>query len=432
MPPVKGNTKKVSIFQRDENVLPFFSWHDKTRIGTVLRIALVAFMAFVVIISLVAQYAHVTLASASSFYPLTYAIPAAIIFALIVLGLFKRMRSTFSRIVISLVAAMVLLIGVSLVASYVNLLPLMLLSQNEVSLPKKYAALQVQSDDGGQNLVLMHQYGRPDGSYERKTQTGADDLVCPFKVDALKITVSAANGEEFTASGALYVLPSEIDRLSIEWLNDDTARLYLSEDAATLIPREMIGVAEVTGDYQNYRYVFADTSFMDGYLADSDLSGQRVAGVSDNENAGHKLNIYRSEAEAYRATSIYQMSPESLKQIYTAYPSLFFNLLVKTDVRAEGEIMVEPYGTLDQFEVAYDRDSNILTVKPGGDSVGADGEIVLYLSEKQEAAQEKEEEQAFLSENPQTGYSGYAAAYNEIIVRFQPSYGTASDISEQN
>ncbi|MBQ7606352.1 MAG: hypothetical protein IJU59_07720, partial [Firmicutes bacterium] len=102
MPPVKGNTKKVSIFQRDENVLPFFSWHDKTRIGTVLRIALVAFMAFVVIISLVAQYAHVTLANASSFYPLTYAIPAAIIFALIVLGLFKRMRSTFSRIVVGL------------------------------------------------------------------------------------------------------------------------------------------------------------------------------------------------------------------------------------------------------------------------------------------------------------------------------------------
>ena len=142
MPPVKG-TKKNGFFTRDENVLPFFSWHEKTKLGTILRIALVAFMAFTVIISLVARYAHITLSSASSFLPMTYAIPLAIVFALVVLALFKRMRSTFSRVTVGLAAAMVVLLAISILSSYLNLMPLLLLSQNEVSLPKKYAGLQV-------------------------------------------------------------------------------------------------------------------------------------------------------------------------------------------------------------------------------------------------------------------------------------------------
>ena len=434
MPPVKGTNKKVSIFHRDENVLPFFSWHDKTKVGVALRIALVAFMGFVVLISIAARYVSVTLASASTFYPLTYIIPLAIVAALIVLGLFKRMRSTFSRILVGLVAAMVLLIGVSLVSSYLNLMPLMLLSQNEVSLPKKYAALQVNCDGKKQNLVLMHQYGRPDGSYERKTETGADDLVCPFKVDGVKITVSAANSEECIATGALYVRSDEIEKLAVEWLDEDTARIYVSEDASALIPQEMIGTAEVTGNYQNYRYVFADTSFMSSLSAASDGSGQRVTGIEGNEREGHKLNIYRTDVTAYQATSIYQMSPESLKQVYTAYPSLLFNLLIKTDVKTEGEITVEPYGTVEEFQLLYDKENDSLTVRPSGASSGADGEIVLHLNEKVDVLSAQEAASPEPADPPaeQKDLSGYKTAYNEIIVHFQPSGENSSDPSEQN
>lgn len=417
MPPVKG-TKKNGFFTRDENVLPFFSWHEKTKLGTILRIALVAFMAFTVIISLVARYAHITLSSASSFLPMTYAIPLAIVFALVVLALFKRMRSTFSRVTVGVVAAMVVLLAISILSSYLNLMPLLLLSQNEVSLPKKYAGLQVKGEDYKQNIVLMHQYGRPDGSHERKTETGADDLVCPYKVDAIKITVSAANDEELTASGAIYVLPEEIDKLNIEWLDDDTARIYLSDDATALIPEEMIASADVIGDYKTYTYVFENTDFMSDYSSVSDGTGQRIGGLENNERAGHKLNIYRSETQAYKATSIYQMSPESLKQIYTAYPSLLFNIFVKTDVRNEGEIVVEPYGTLNEFELAYDSAKDTLTVRPGGEFTGASGEIVLYLNEKytQEDAAQLE---TAASQSAQPAPINGSRAFNEISVKIK-------------
>ena len=297
-------------------------------------------------------------------------------------------------------------------------MPLLELSLNEVSLHRKSAGLQVKGEDYKQNIVLMHQYGRPDGSHERKTETGADDLVCPYRVDAIKITVSAANDEELTASGAIYVLPEEIDKLNIEWLDDDTARIYLSDDATALIPEEMIASAEVTGDYKTYTYVFENTDFMSDYSSVSDGTGQRIGGLENNERAGHKLNIYRSETQAYKATSIYQMSPESLKQIYTAYPSLLFNIFVKTDVRNEGEIVVEPYGTLNEFELAYDSAKDTLTVRPGGDYTGASGEIVLYLNEKytQEDAAQPE---IAASQSAQPAPINGSRAFNEISVKIK-------------
>ncbi|MBQ9409856.1 MAG: hypothetical protein IJU28_10770, partial [Clostridia bacterium] len=89
MPPVKG-TKKNGFFTRDENVLPFFSWHEKTKLGTILRIVLLIFMGFVLMLIPLGLFANLKLSNATTFSELIYIVPIIIAFALIMLALFKR------------------------------------------------------------------------------------------------------------------------------------------------------------------------------------------------------------------------------------------------------------------------------------------------------------------------------------------------------
>ena len=104
MPPVKGKTtsRKNDFFKRDENVLPFFSWHDKTKIGTILRVALILFSLFIAILAALGYFAGFKLSSINSFSPFIRIVPIVIVFALAVVGLFKRMRSTFTRLLTGL------------------------------------------------------------------------------------------------------------------------------------------------------------------------------------------------------------------------------------------------------------------------------------------------------------------------------------------
>ena len=411
MPPVKGK-KTIDFFKKDESVLPFFSWHPKTRVGTVLRIALIVFMLLVVILNLVANYASITLASATSFYPFTFIVPIAIIFALILLGLFKRMRSSFTRLLVGAIAAIVLLLGISLISTYISLLPLTMLSQSEYSWPEKYAAMKVEGESGKQNLIIMRQYARPEGSQEMTSEKGTD-LACPYRVDALRITVSSAQGEEIGAEGAIYVLQDEIEHLHVEWTDENTARIYLDEQATTLIPEDMIARAQITGNNEKYRYA-VDFAEKQAYSSATKDEGSYFR-QEQNEKGEHRIYLYKTEVHAYQPVSVYHMTPESLGQAYSAYPSLFFNFLVKTNVKTEGVIEVKPYGELKSIAASYV--DGVITLTPGEDSVDASGSITIHMNEKMDAAGTQDDTETE-EEMPAPVSFEKAFSFDEITVSF--------------
>ena len=416
MPPVKGKTtsRKNDFFKRDENVLPFFSWHDKTKIGTILRVALILFSLFIAILAALGYFAGFKLSSINSFSPFIRIVPIVIVFALAVVGLFKRMRSTFTRLLTGLLAGIVVLLGISVISTYTNAIPILSLSEYGTTAFYKYRGEQGVDGDEKQNIVILYCYELPDGSYIRNVGRGATEAVCPSRQEVYKVSLEKPDGEDFTATGAIYVKSDEIDKLKIEWTDDNNARIYLTEDATTFIPEEMIGKAGVAGESMTYRYVFSDTSFMQDYDASSKGVGEPILGCTDTARAGNTIRLRYEKAYAYQALSVYRMSSDGFKMHFIAYPSYLFNLFTKADIKTEGMITMEPYGSIEKFDVEYNKNENVVRVKPAEGSLGASGEIVLYLNEKAEQSEASDPEKPV-----EPDITNGKPAFNEIIVHFQ-------------
>ena len=104
MPPVKARS---NLFKKDENVLPFFSVHPRTKIGTILRISLTVFMLVCALLTFIAGKTGYTLAKYWDWQLLVYFIPIALIFALIVLAIYKRLKTPIQKIIVGILAVMV-------------------------------------------------------------------------------------------------------------------------------------------------------------------------------------------------------------------------------------------------------------------------------------------------------------------------------------
>lgn len=112
---VKGSGKSDSfLFSRDPDTLPFFSIHNKTLVGKILRIALCVFFVIVLILEVLARTTGLLYSHYFDYSYLIYVVPGVILLALITLALVKRIPIRFFKVVVVVIA---IVFGMSVVST---------------------------------------------------------------------------------------------------------------------------------------------------------------------------------------------------------------------------------------------------------------------------------------------------------------------------
>ena len=89
-----------SWLEKDPDTLPFFSIHPSTKVGMILRILLCAFMVLVFLLTIVGSKLGLVFYKYWDLYYLIYMVPAVIVIAMVVLALFKRMKTLLGKILV--------------------------------------------------------------------------------------------------------------------------------------------------------------------------------------------------------------------------------------------------------------------------------------------------------------------------------------------
>ena len=193
MPPVKA---KSNLFKKDENVLPFFSIHPRTKIGAILRITLTVFLLICALASFISATTGYTLAKYWDYLPLVQVdmlfgripigfVTVGLIFGLIVLALFKRLKTLIQKIIVGILAGIILMLGISIASTVMNLMPLLTIQQTGTSLPSPTGRLPFKTDGYNEQLVMLRMYAVPDEYQLSDTvlENGEPQKLYPYRTD---------------------------------------------------------------------------------------------------------------------------------------------------------------------------------------------------------------------------------------------------------
>ena len=354
-----------SLFKKNDDALPFFSIHPKTKIGAILRIAFCAFMVLAIIITLVANSTGITPAKYWDWFLLVYLVPAILVLALIIVALFKRLKTMAGRILVGIIAGFLLVTGITLVSTIMALSPLMNVASVGTSAPSPEIRLQFDNGEYKQKIVMMRMYGIPD-EYElsdRQDASGEYERLYPLRHSAFRFSAVGADGEACRTEGEILVRADAKYEIKLDWPDENTARFYPQADPASAAEGEIL-----------VRFSDADASAMQN-------EGKFVRTFT-NGIGTHSVSLYQQDSYTVEYVTVFNLSQEALKRIYIAYPSIGYQLL-KMKTRVEGQITVEPYGSLQPINV-QDMGNRVLRIFPGEGSYGASGEIMIYLDEETE------------------------------------------------
>ena len=347
-----------SMFAKDPDALPFFSLHPKTIVGTIIRI-------FMCVFTLVCMLLMVLAAKGIAFQWIAYVRPLAIMVIvgctalLILLALFKRMPSTFLKV---LVPGVLLMLAISVFTALYSMV------SHVCSLElAPEAAMNV----NGHPLVIMRQCAQPEQKTDENGQTGYVG-----HIEAYKYTVrvpEAIEGVSYAIDGEILVPVSGTWNIAEEWVDEDTFHLYIDKDET--------GVA--TGEI-TVRFSKGETTPASEPAA-SDMSMRNGNKPYVSPAATHQVYLYRSQSYIEQLTdSIYLLDTQAFPRVYCVYPRtmLFF---VRTDVRVDGRLELDAYVKMPDLRVTMNESENVIKIEPAEETEGVRGSITVYLNEKASA-----------------------------------------------
>ena len=352
------------LFKKDENTLPFFSFHPKTRIGTILRVVLLAFMLLWTLMSVIGNTTGIVPAKYWDWSLLVYVVPAFLIFGLVIVALFKRIKTPAGKILTGIICGFILMFALTFVSTVMSVSPLLSVSSTGISNPSPEIRLSVQKDDVREKLVLMRAYTIPQDYIESDTEdpsTHEKQRLYPLRTEVYRYSALGADGEACSAEGEILINKNAKYEVKYEWKDENTVRFYPESETASAVKGEI-----------TVRFSGGGSSFPD--------ENARLVRSFTNAQGTHSASLYVEDSYSVDYVSVYSLSKDALGKRYVAYPSIGYQLL-KANTRVEGFIDVEPYGALS--EIAVDVPSpRVLHLTPGENALGASGEIFIYLDEK--------------------------------------------------
>lgn len=356
------------IFAKNPDVLPFFSFHPKTRLGTIVRIAFSVFVLLELIVTILASNGIMFLWYVRLNW-LIYVVPIVVTVALVAIALYKRMKTTFSRLA---VPGLLVLFTFTVVYTMGSML----------SYTNGFAmSPQMMIESRGHNFVFFRECVFPEASdtliVEKEDGTVTEVPQYDVRVDAHLFTVrvpNAVEGEQYEIKGEIR-LPSaqSVDyEVKGEWTDEDSLRIFISKDSSG------VGEGEITVDFMP-----GDT------MAESPEASESAIYKTAYSSPDGKRDVYLYREDSYLIQKVdtpLMMNERDFEQVFSVYPRSMY-IFAKTTVRSEGNITIEPYGTLAGVQLEWLEEDSVARFTPTSDSVGVEGEIIVYLNEKNSDAQ---------------------------------------------
>ena len=358
----------AQLFEKNTDTLPFFSVHPRTRIGTVLRVIFVVFMLLCILVSVVGHATGIVPAKYWDWYLLTYLVPALLIFALLIVALFKRLKTPFAKILSGIACGFVLLIAFVFASTYMALSPLLSVAGAGISNPSPEIRLPVKKEDYSAQLVLMRAYTIPKDFVqgdEVDNMTGEKQRLYALRQDAERYTVKGADGEVCGVEGEIFIQSGAKYEIKLNWDDETTLRFYPECEPASAASGEILVRFAPDAANENAPQPGADAKLVRSFT---------------NAQGTHSASLYTESSYVVEHVPVMSLTQDALGKLYVGYPSIAYQLL-KTNTRVEGGIEVEPYGKLSEIYVE-EISPRVLCVRPGDAAVGASGEITIYLDEK--------------------------------------------------
>lgn len=348
--------RKSGLFEKDPDVLPFFSIHPKTKLGSIIRIAMSVFCMLALILVFLTKNGIMFIWFQKYSY-LLYLVPVGGLVLLICLALFKRMKTPFMKIGLP---GTILFISFAVFMTFAGM---MSYTTNLSLVPKMVI------ENGGKTVVLMRACAEPDGTEYIVNENGVERPVYPVTTPAYVYTVrvpEAVEGVSYTIEGEIRV-PSDSNvqfEVKEEWLDDNTLRFYLAKDTSG------IGEGEI-------KVVFSEGETTPASPEATENMIFRNSFVKDER----KINLYRHE-DVIRSTvdDYLSMSETDFKQYIFAYPRTMY-MFVKLNTRTEDAIIIEPNGSLAAINWDWIEEGKIARLTPSEDSINVNGSITIYFDE---------------------------------------------------
>ncbi len=348
--------RKSALFEKDPDVLPFFSIHPKTKAGTIVRIAISVFCLLALLLAFLMKKGLMFIWFQKYSY-LMYLVPMAGLVLLICIALFKRMKTMFMKIGLP---GIILFIGFSV---FLTLGSMMSYTSNLSLIP----TTGIEND--GHKVILMRACAEPDGTEYVANENGVEMPKYPVALDAYVYTArvpEAAEGISYTIEGEIRVPSSESTQFEVkeEWLNDHTLRLYLSKDTS----------GEGKGEI---KVVFSEGETTPA----SPEAGENLIYRNSFEKNGHKVSLYRESGKIHTTVDSYMlMAEEDFKQVLFAYPRKL-GVFAKINAKTEGFIEIAPHGVLNAIQWEWIEKDQVARLTPSEDSTDVTGSITIYFNE---------------------------------------------------
>ncbi|MBQ9855308.1 MAG: hypothetical protein IJO53_03860 [Clostridia bacterium] len=353
---VSRTRRKSALFEKDPDVLPFFSIHPKTKAGSVIRIAMYVFCMLALVLALLMRKGIMFLWFQKYSF-LLYLVPMAGLVLLICLALFKRMKTMFMKIGLP---GVILFMAFAVFMTFGGM---MSYTANLSLIPKTGL------ENDGKKVVIMRACAEPDGTEYVVNENGVEMPKYPVSVDAYVYTVrvpEAVEGMSYTIEGEIKVPSASHVQFEVkeEWLDDNTLRVYLAKDTSG------VGSGEI-------KVLFTEGETTP---ASAEPTESQIYRNSFEKN-GKKVNLYRENGAIHSMVdTIMNMEESDFKQYLFAYPRTMF-LFAKLNTKTEGAIVIEPNGELNAIHWEWIEQDNIARLSPSEDSVDVSGSITIYFNE---------------------------------------------------
>ena len=353
---VSRTRRKSALFEKDPDVLPFFSIHPKTKAGSVIRIAMSVFCMLALVLALLMRKGIMFLWFQKYSF-LLYLVPMAGLVLLICLALFKRMKTMFMKIGLP---GVILFMAFAVFMTFGGM---MSYTANLSLIPKTGL------ENDGKKVVIMRACAEPDGTEYVVNENGVEMPKYPVSVDAYVYTVrvpEAVEGMSYTIEGEIKVPSASHVQFEVkeEWLDDNTLRVYLAKDTSG------VGSGEI-------KVLFTEGETTP---ASAEPTESQIYRNSFEKN-GKKVNLYRENGAIHSMVdTIMNMEESDFKQYLFAYPRTMF-LFAKLNTKTEGAIVIEPNGELNAIHWEWIEQDNIARLSPSEDSVDVSGSITIYFNE---------------------------------------------------
>ena len=353
---VSRTRRKSALFEKDPDVLPFFSIHPKTKAGTIIRVAMSVFCVLALILALLMKQG-IMFMFFQKYSFLLYLVPLAGMVMLICLALFKRMKTMFMKIGLP---GVILFMAFAVFMTFGSM---MSYTTNLSLIPK----MGLEND--GRKVVIMRACAEPDGTEYVVNENGVEIPKYPVSADAFVYTVrvpEAVEGMSYTIEGEIKVPSDERTQFEVkeEWLDDNTLRVYLAKDTSG------VGTGEIKVTFSEGETTPASPDPMDSQVFRNSF-----------EKNGKKVNLYRENGQIHSTVdSIMYMEESDFKQYLFAYPRTMY-LFVKLNTRTEGAIIIEPHGALEAINWEWVEEGKVAVLTPSEDSVDVSGSITIYFDE---------------------------------------------------